>query len=68
MSIHFLDTALDDATDKILKHYANSEFYISLGDPYVSVLKQMVRDGIKVGIALQELVQTLPKKQDEVSE
>jgi len=62
MSISFLDTALDQATEKILKHYADSEFYISLGEPYVSVLKQMVKDGIKVGIALHSLVGDEPQE------
>lgn len=54
--VFFLDSALDQATEKILAHYANSELYISLGEPYVSVLKQMIRDGIKVGIELRRLV------------
>lgn len=56
MSVDFLDTALDKAVDKIMLHYAESEFYEELGEKYTDVLKMMIRDGIKVGIALNSLV------------
>lgn len=55
MSVLFLDTALDQAADKILLHYSNTEFCIPLNEAYLLVLRQMVVDGIKVGIALQDL-------------
>lgn len=55
MTVHFLDIALEKAVDKILAHYAKSEFYTALGEEYVTVLRSMIKDGIKIGITLNQL-------------
>lgn len=67
MSVYFLDKMLDKAVDRILEHYVESEFYTALGEPYVSVLKQMIRDGIKVGIELGKITNSFKDQKNETA-
>jgi hypothetical protein len=54
--VHFLDQTLDPAVDGVLKHYI-SMFGVE-GYSIDLILKMAIRDAIKVGISLQEQVES----------
>lgn len=51
-----LDKMVNEAAERILFRYADKGFYDELGERFTGILKTMVSDGVKFGMALAEVI------------